>query len=234
MLTVALAMLTIFVVTGSFGDKSAEGKFLYIVQSALQRTDSELTSVAQYRQLLPVTSETLAEETVLLSGNFSVTATNENDNENYVAAVDLAYHAQMYKEANVLDHIVVVTNAGNVDGYVRTWLAFEMGDLTEEEFAASLSLNCNKSQWTWGEFTYGVTIEDERFAVVCAKYNEILPAGATTPPSLLQILLNSETTSEIAARLDASSVGEYKIYAYSQATSDNGAWSGVGKPWNLE
>lgn len=228
-ITVLMAMLTVVAVNGSLGDQGSDGKYLYIVQSELERSGSGLTEVADDRKLLPVTDVELTKQAVQLADQFSVT-----DKKNNTVNVDLSVNADMYTAENVLDHIVVITNTGNHAGYVRTWFAFEMGDLTEEEFKASVLLNQNSTQWTWGEFTYGVQIGGERYAVVCAKYNTALDGGATTSPNLLQILLKSDVSSDTANRLDGNYDGKYEVRAYSQVVSDDGAWSQVSKPWNME
>jgi hypothetical protein len=228
-ITVLLAMLTVVAINGSLGDQSSDGKYLYIVQSELERSGSGLTEVADNRELLPVTDEELTKQSVQLNDQFSVT-----DKRNNTVHVDLSANADMYTAKNVLDHIVVITNTGNHVGYVRTWFAFEMGDLTEDEFKASVLLNQNSTQWTWGEFTYEVQIDGERYAVICAKYNTALEGRATTSPNLLQILLKSDVANNTANRLDGNHDGKYEVRVYSQVVSDDGAWSQMSKPWGMQ
>ena len=203
-ITVLLAMLTVVAINGSLGDQSSDGKYLYIVQSELERSGSGLTKVVDDRKLLPVTDVELTKQAVQLTDQFIVT-----DKKNHTVNVNLSVNADLYTVENVLDHIVVITNTGNHVGYVRTWFAFEMGNLTEDEFKASVLLNQNSAQWTWGEFTYGVQIGGVRYAVVCAKYNTALDGGATTSPNLLQILLRSDVSSDTASRLDGNHDGKY-------------------------
>lgn len=222
-------MLTVVAINGSLGDQSSDGKYLCIVQSELERSGSGLTEVADDRKLLPVTDATLTKEAVQLIDQFSVT-----DKKNNTVNIDLSVNADMYTAKNVLDHIVVITNTGNHVGYVRTWFAFEMGDLTEDEFKASVLLNQNSTQWTWGEFTYGVQLGGERYAVVCAEYKNALEGGVTTAPNLLQILLKSDVSSDTANRLDGNHDGKYEVRAYSQVVSDDGAWSQMSKPWGMQ
>ena len=222
-------MLTVVAINGSLGDQSSDGKYLYIVQSELERSSSGLTEVADDRKLLPVTDATLTKEAVQLTDQFTVT-----DKMNHTENVNLSVNADMYTAKNVLDHIVVFTNTGNQVGYVRTWFAFEMGDLTEDEFKASVLLNQNSTQWTWGEFTYGVQIDGERYAVVCAVYKNALDGGATTAPNLLQILLESDVANDTVNRLDGNHDGKYEVRAYSQVVSDDGAWSQMSKPWGMQ
>ena len=221
-------MLTVVVINGTFGDESNDGKFLYIVQSELERSGFGLTEVSDDRKLLPVTDAELTKQDVQLKDQFSVT-----DKKNNTVAVNLSLNADMYTAENVLDHIVVITNTGNHIGYVRTWFAFEMGDLTEDEFEEYVLLNRNFIQWTWGEFTYGVQIDGERYAVICAEYKNVLEGGATTSPNLLQILLSRDATNDISSRLEGNNDSKYEVRAYSQIVSDKGAWSQVtDEPWN--
>lgn len=228
-ITVLLAMLTVVAINGSLGDQSSDGKYLYIVQSELERSGSGLTEIADDRELLPVTDEELTKQVVQLTDQFSVT-----DKKNNTVNIDLSVNADMYTAKNVLDHIVVITNTGNHVGYVRTWFAFEMGDLTEDEFKASVLLNQNSTEWSWGEFTYGVQIDGVCYAVVCAEYNNALEGRAITSPNLLQILLKSDVANDTANRLDGNHDGKYEVRAYSQVVSDDGAWSQMSKPWGMQ
>lgn len=222
----AVTVLTATTVSGSLSDESADGQKLYIVQSELQRENGGLADASD-RELLPAVYEETATENVLLKGRFTVT-----DMQNNTTAVDISVEKPMYTAANALDHIVVVTNTGNTDGYIRTWFAFEMGDLTKEEFEASVLLNQNKTDWEWDAFEYGVEIGGERYAVVCAKYKDALAAGATTQPSLLQIMLYNTVTNETAQRLDGNGDGKYEIKAFSRAVSDKDAWGAIEHPWS--
>ena len=230
LLTAAIAVLTATAVAGSLGDSRANSSYLSIVQSELERSGTGLTAVSPDRKLLPVADTTLTKEALRLTEQFSVT-----DSGQHSVTVDLSVNAELYTAENVLDHMLVVTNTGNHVGYVRTWLAFEMGDLTGDEFEAAVLLNQNTAQWTWDEFTYGVQIGGERYAVICAKYNTALDGGATTEPNLLQILLRSGVANDISNRLDGNHDGRYEVHAYSQVVSDDGAWGKVtNEPWNKQ
>ena len=219
-------MLTVVAINGSLGDQTANNMYLIIVQSELERDGTELRQVADDRELLPVTEDNLTPENTLLKKDFSVT-----DKKNNTVNVSLSAQEQMYNAENVLDHIVVVTNTGNTDGYVRTWFAFEMGDLTEDEFKASVLLNQNTVAWKWDTVEYGVEIDGERYAVVCAEYTPKLNAAETTTPNLLQIMLKSNVSGDIVSRLDGNKDGKYEVRAHSQVVSDSGAWSQVSCPW---
>ena len=230
LLTAAIAVLTATAVAGSLGDSRANSSYLSIVQSELERSGTGLTEVADDRKLLPVTDVELTKQAVQLTDQFIVT-----DKKNHTVNVNLSVNAELYTVENMLDHMVVITNTGNHVGYVRTWFAFEMGNLTEDEFEAAVLLNQNTAQWTWDEFTYGVQIGGERYAVICAKYNTALDGGATTEPNLLQILLKSDVANDTANRLDGNHDGRYEVRAYSQVVSDDGAWGKVtNEPWNKQ
>lgn len=222
----ALAILIAVAVTGTLGDERPNGESLYIVQSELQRSADGLTEVNNDRELLPGVYEELTQTETLLADTFSVT-----DKKNHTVDVDFSVNADMYTAENALDHIVVVTNTGTVDGYIRAWFAFEMGDLTKEEFEASVLLNQNTTAWDWDNFEYGVMIGGDRYAVVCAKHKDALAAKQTTAPSLLQIMLKSSVTNEMAQRLDGNNDGRYEIKVFSRAVSDKDAWGAITHPW---
>lgn len=233
-LTIVLAVvcLTAIAVSGSLGDTSSDGNYLYIVQSELQRSDDGLSEVQDNRMLLPGVYEELSTTDVTLKDRFSVTT--ETETGKYTVEVDFSATEKLYDAANALDHIVVVTNTGNVTGYVRTWFAFEMGDLTKDEFENSVLLNKNMSDWVWGEFKYTVEINGENYAVVCTEYRHDLMAKATTQPSLLQIMLYNTVSNEIAQRLDGNDDGKYEVKVFSRAVSDKNAWGakGMTDPWS--
>lgn len=231
-MVLAVAVLTSVAVSGTFGNDSGEGNKLCIVQSVMERDVSGLREISNNpdnRKLLPAVNKTSTQESVtqVLKGSLKVV-------NNITVSVD--FSAEMYTAENALDHIVVVTNAGNISGYIRTWFAFEMGDLTEEEFKASVCLNRNEIDWVWGAFQYGTEIDGNRYAVVYATYKDPLASGATTAPSLLQILLDHTVSNETAERLDGNGDGKYEIKALSRAVSAEGAWGSAAlpAPWTDE
>ncbi len=228
----AVLCLVTAVVGGSLGDRSSDDKYICIVQSELQRGVDGLTEVKDGRSLVRGAYDVLTTEKVLLEGNFFATA--ENGQEEHTLSVKLSSLANLYTADGALDHIVVVSNIGNVPGYVRTWFAFEMGDLTAEEFKSSVLLNCNEDSWCWDEFEYGVEIDGGKYAVVCAEYKTLLDTEATTEPSLLQIMLYKTVDDETAQRLDGNRDGKYEVKAFSRAVSDKGAWGAekITDPWS--
>lgn len=225
-ITALLALLTVVAVYGSLGDLRAGTPYLSIVQSELERDGTGLRPVSEVPMLLPITEENPKPESVLLAAELSVT-----DNGNRTVKTSLSSREEMYTVKNARDHIVAVTNTGNTGGYIRTWFAFEMGELSEEEFRRAVLLNRNSTDWTWSELEWGVKIGDTKYAVVCAEYNEELNAGETTPPCLLQILLRSSVSRDVVNRLYGNGDGKYEILVHSQTVSDSGAFSRVGCPW---
>lgn len=104
------------------------------------------------------------------------------------------------KLANTMDKFVFVKNTGNTPCYFRTVIAFETpGDLTFGDAAYDdLGVNVN-SGYTWEEIGY-TTIDDVRYYIVVGTYgnwnNGILAPEETARPSLLQVALNHNVTSE--------------------------------------
>lgn len=221
------AVLLVAGAKGTWGDDSANGQSLTIVQSEWQRdSDGVLCKVTDGGELLPVTQAELSKERVCLQGDFPLT-----DGGDHTVSATLSAEVDLYCVENALDHIVVVTNTGTLSGYVRTWFAFEMGDLSASEWEAAVLLNRNTTAWVWDDFTYGITIGGERYAVVSATYGGALAAGETTAPSLLQLLLCRDASSELALRLDGNRDGNYEIKVFSRAVSDEAAWEAVGHPF---
>ena len=59
---------------------------------------------------------------------------------------------------NVHDKFVFVKNTGEVDAYVRTWFAFEQGNVEAENFKNVIMTNTNPSHWTWETVATDVVI----------------------------------------------------------------------------
>jgi len=212
LLTAACLALTAFAIYGTLGDDTKQADYVAIKNVIQQRnTAGELIDFVTDREILVTTGE--------LTGGSIEWSNGTTDT--------------LYTNPNVVDKFVSLKNTGNVDAYVRTWFAFEMGNLTDEQFKTAIRLNTNTSAWTWGEFDYGVEIGGQRYAVVWAEYNSTLAVGEmTTHPSLLQVVLteNIFTTDGV---LDGNHDGKYEIKTYSRAVSDRNAW-GSGElthPW---
>lgn len=228
LLFTAIAALTVYAVAGSLADDGADEKYLTIVQSEFERNASGFKEVTQGRELHCGVQGEPEKESVSIEHDFSVT-----DKKQHTVSAELSFQEDLYNAPNVLDHIVVVTNTGSINAYVRTWFAFEMGDLTEEEFKDSIVLNRNLNKWNWEEFQYGVEIGGKNFAVVCAEYDGALNSGETTEPNLLQVYLKNHVSSDISRRIDGDGDGKYEIIAHSRAVSDAHAWGNVIHTWDI-
>ena len=130
---------------------------------------------------------------------------------------------------NVQDKFVFVQNVGKSDAYVRTWFAFEQGDLSEAEFEELIGQNINEDHWEWRTIASNVEIDGGKYLIKLATYlgnagdekdvhaDGVLPAGETTRPSLLQIYLDSSAGNDDVVALDSNGDGKYNILVLSQA-----------------
>ena len=138
---------------------------------------------------------------------------------------------------NVIDKFVFVKNTGNNDAYVRTWIAFEQGNLPTEKQGitsdnpnALLHLNQNYSWWNKQIVANNVVIADEngvesKYLIICYTFKGedssktgILTPNAVTRPSLLQVFLDPTTTNEDMEAIDGNNNGKYDILVVSQAS----------------
>ncbi len=225
---IALALLTVATVKGTFADTTPDSTNFQIEQCIYQRitqsdsltTTDNITEFVDNKKLLPVAFE----------GRPIYAATPQSWSTN---SSDYLYSD---KVGNVIDEFVMVKNTGDTTAYVRTWFAFEMGDLTAEEFQASVAINRNTTAWTWSEFDYTATIDRQRYAIVHATYNSALTSGSTTSnPSLLQIMLCNTVTNDISKRLDGNSDDKYDVKVFTRAVSDKRAFGDselTNHPWN--
>ena len=140
-----------------------------------------------------------------------------------------------------MDKMVFVKNTGS-EAYFRTWLAFECPEDMEysEGPDKEFMMNINGgATYTWSDDAYA-TIDGVRYLVVCATYTRALPAGATSHPSLLQVVMTGNATNEDMALLGDT----YEILAYTQAvqtvnmptdpTEALNAAFGTDMPWDSE
>ena len=130
---------------------------------------------------------------------------------------------------NVVDKYVSVKNTGKSDAYVRTLIAFEMGDFTYEEFnKIGISINSeNGSEFkflgAWNVVNDFVEeIDGYKYNVMEFVHSAPVKPGETTVPSLLQVYLSKDATNEDVARLDGNGNGKYDIIVISQATQAAG------------
>lgn len=130
---------------------------------------------------------------------------------------------------NVVDKYVSVKNTGKSDAYVRTLIAFEMGDFTYEEFnKIGISINSeNGSEFkfpgAWNVVNDFVEeIDGYKYNVMEFVHSAPVKPGETTVPSLLQVYLSKDATNEDVAKLDGNGNGKYDILVLSQATQTAG------------
>ena len=98
---------------------------------------------------------------------------------------------------NEVDKMVFVKNKGDYDAYVRSAIAFEAGKYeTLDEFLSMVHLNINTEDYTWEWVETPVTIGEGTYFVVTATYQDVLAPGELTPPSLLQVALDSSASNE--------------------------------------
>ena len=152
--------------------------------------------------------------------------------------------ANVFNTPNAQDKFVTVENTGKSDAYVRTIIAFEVGNATlsddnypnqpliSSEIRAGKEAN-GAQPWTYGYSGYA-TIDGNKYLVYELVYagaktssgwkheNGVLPAGETTYPSLCQVYMASRATNEDVAALDGNNNGLYDILVVSQAVQVEG------------
>ena len=125
---------------------------------------------------------------------------------------------------NEVDKFVFAKNIGSSPAYVRTWFAFELGDMSLERWWEIVHLNTNDTFWQWPEDLSGYTEEtigEVRYAVCYATYirnDGILVSGELSYPSLQQVALDKVADNEDIAGLGDS----YEILVVTQAMQTAG------------
>lgn len=209
-----------------------------IEQIELERTeqtndpDAELKSFTQNKPLYPAVGD-------------ADWVTDENGNKVFqkwpYAGSSALFDAE--KLHNVQDKFVFVENTGKSDAYVRTIFAFEIGsfDVADIKGDKLIHLNnndknsseTNAGHWAWTWLETPVEIDGSNYAIVEAIYlhkssvqgtaeEGILPVGATSYPSLLQVYLDPKATNEDCEALDGNGNGTYDILVVSQAVQVQG------------
>ena len=135
---------------------------------------------------------------------------------------------------NVIDKFVFVKNTGKNNAYVRTWFAFEQGEISADDFKNVIMTNSDKDHWSWETVDTDVVIEDaagveNTYVVLCATYlgpksnpNGILAPDAVSYPSLLQIYMKPEATNDQVDAIDGNKNGTYDVLVFSQAIQVDG------------
>ena len=130
---------------------------------------------------------------------------------------------------NVQDKIVLVKNTGRSDAYVRTWIAFEMGDITTAEEWNNLIMTSTGDFWTLN-WKGAAEIDGNNYYIAEFIYkgsetrhqNGVLPAGEYTYNSLAQVYMKSNATNEDVEKLDGNNNDRYDILVFSQAVQTKG------------
>ena len=124
---------------------------------------------------------------------------------------------------NVIDKIVTVTNTGKSDAYVRTIIALETDNATDNTAWNKMHqiVNRNKETVTQSFIDY-VEIDDVGYVVLMYTYKEALAPGETSMPSLKQVYMNKEMTNEDCEAVDGNKNGTYDILVLSQAIQTAG------------
>ena len=117
---------------------------------------------------------------------------------------------------------VTVKNVGSSDAYVRTWFAFEAGNLSWDEFEKYILLNLNDAdasawEWSWDKTQkYSIKnqhAEDGNYFIALATLKDPLKKGETTEESLIQLAMAPEAGNEVVEAMGS----EYVVLVLSQA-----------------
>ena len=153
-----------------------------------------------------------------------------------MSQVDSYGGMQVFTSENAQDKFVTVENTGKSDAYVRTLVAFELGDVAYTDFekiimtsTRSTTDNTNLDQ-PWYKKDIGVIkIDGNNYVLIEFIYhgaqlsssirheNGVLPAGDTTYPSLCQVYMKATATNEDVEKIDGNGNGTYDILVVSQA-----------------
>ena len=143
--------------------------------------------------------------------------------------VDSNGSMQVFLEKNAQDKFVTVENTGKSNAYVRTLVAFEIGEAGDD----LLGMSYHKA---WTSKGIGIIeIDGVKYDVIELVYKGleqedktwiheggVLPAGETTYPSLAQVYLKSAATNEDVEKLDGNKNGTFDILVLSQAVQAEG------------
>lgn len=170
---------------------------VYITQNEQERNaDGELVEFTPNKPAVPAVYDTITWD------------------DEGVQVGDVSYKVFDASMKNVIDKIVTVTNTGKSDAYVRTLVAFESPEGFDDN---KIHANYNSTDTTAGEWFY-FEHDGVRYVATSYTYKEVLPAGATSAPSLVQLFFDKTTTNE-----DVELLGdEYTVLVLSQAVQAEG------------
>ena len=139
------------------------------------------------------------------------------------------YAYRSFTMNNVVDKYVSVKNTGKSDAYVRTLIAFEMGEMTTAEWAEAIGVSINSATstrtefagtWSWSAFDAAamvIEVDGHNYVLYVATHQNAVKPGETTIPSLLQVYLSKNATNEDVEKIDGNGNGTYDILVVSQA-----------------
>ena len=148
----------------------------------------------------------------------------------------------VFENANAQDKFVTVENTGKTDAYVRTLVAFELGDVAAADYEKYVRNSTRSTDEAdnfgqpWLKNDIGVIeVDGNNYVLVEFIYhgaklgdgsfrheNGVLPAGDTSYPSLCQVYMTKDATNEIVDALDGNDNGTYDILVVSQAVQAAG------------
>ncbi len=127
------------------------------------------------------------------------------------------------------DKFVFVKNTGKSSAYVRTIIAFELGEVAADDWS-SVIMTSKHLTWTANDVG-AVTINGNNYYLVEYIYDGadgvqhdggVLPAGDITYNSLAQVYMTAAATNEDVEALDGNGNGTYDILVVSQAVQSEG------------
>lgn len=132
--------------------------------------------------------------------------------------------------SNAVDKYVSVKNTGKSPAYVRTIIAFEMGQMDWDEFDKYIGISHNvvngshkfPGTWEWETPKTPVVIDGNNYIVWTATHKNPVAPGVTTIPSLLQVYLDKTAGNEEVEKVDGNGNGYYDILTLSQAVQTAG------------
>lgn len=140
---------------------------------------------------------------------------------------------------NVVDRFTFIKNTGKNDAYVRTWVAFEKGNIDVERYDEIIHSNINTGWWDITRVIENYVIIDEEtgktntYYVMCLDFlgedgtkrangDTVLRPGSITRPSLLQFFLDPTTTGEELKAMDGNGNGQFDVITITQAVQADG------------
>ncbi|MBQ4580651.1 MAG: right-handed parallel beta-helix repeat-containing protein [Clostridia bacterium] len=204
-----------------------------IEQHEYERVGDEKVTSAKYGEGYKV--QAFTQDKPLLPAVGAVSGTPENDWEEtqvyWDQLSDKASGGQKILKGieNIQDKFVLVENTGNTKAYVRTYIAFEAGSKSFEQWN-DLVMTSTSGFWARNYMETPVAINGNNYVVVEYVYTGsssrhvggILPAGEYTYNSLGQIYLMPEATNEDLIALDGNGNEKYDILVLSQAIQADG------------